>query len=333
VLDISRIVSGKLRLDVAACDLKAVIAAAVDTVRAAADAKGIRITVEIDPDAANAVVFYDANRVQQVVWNLLTNAVKFCQQGAAVEVKMTHARSKVHLEVSDNGPGISPQLLPYIFDRFRQGDSSTRRKVGGLGLGLSIVDYLVELHGGTVQAKNKGEGSGATFIIDLPIRAVNVQESDDDDSEKARQTDKPEHAAVRLDGLRLLVVDDEPDARRLVGKVLQGAGATVTAVATVREALAALRIKGATPHVLISDLSMPEEDGFDLIRQVRGEGLTVSQLPAVALTAFADKGYARSALLAGYQVHVPKPVDANDLIAVVASLTGRMGTSSSSTGG
>ncbi len=326
VLDISRIVSGKMRLDLLPCDFKKIIAAAVETVRAAADAKGIHIDIEIDPVTAETVVFCDASRIQQVLWNLLSNSIKFGPQGAKVTIALGSEKSRLRIVVSDNGPGIDPHFLPYIFDRFRQADSSTKRKFGGLGLGLSIVKHLVELHGGTVQVRSEGEGKGATFIVNLPIRAVDTPDAEEGSQQKPTP---PEHPGVRLDGLRLLVVDDEPDARRLVARVLEETGATVTTVATVREARRLLEEKESTPNVLISDLSMPEEDGFDLIRHVRSTGHTVQQLPAVALTAFADKGYARSALLEGFQVHVPKPVDPNDLIAVVASLAGRTGNPSS----
>ena len=229
------------------------------------------------------------------------------------------------IAVSDNGTGISPEFLPHVFDRFRQGDSSTKRKFGGLGLGLSIVKHLVELHGGTVAVQSDGEGAGSTFTVNLPIRAVNIQESDDDDANEARYPAKSERLSVRLDGLRVLVVDDETDARRLVAKVLEDAGASVTAAATVREALKSLEKKEWAPHVLISDLSMPEEDGFDLIRQVRSIGHTVHELPAVALTAFADKVICAAALLGDIKSMCPSRSITNDLIAVVASLAGRTG--------
>ena len=323
VLDISRIVSGKMRLDITPCDFRTIVFAAVNTVRRTADAKGIAIEVEIDPDAAKSVVYCDGDRIQQVIWNLLSNAVKFCARDDSIKIAVKPEKSGLQIVVSDNGPGISKPMLPYIFERFRQGDSGTTRRAGGLGLGLSIVKHLVELHGGSVEVESPGEGKGSTFTVSLPIRATQAEVS--------AYVGLPEQfgdfasSSIRLDGLHLLVVDDEPDARRLVAKVLQEAGADVTAAASVREALLVMENKESAPHVLISDLSMPEEDGFDLIRKVRSTGHSVSQLPAVALTAFADKAYARSALLAGYQVHVPKPVDPNDLIAVVASLAGRTG--------
>jgi CheY-like chemotaxis protein len=307
------------------CDLESVIRAAVDAARAAADVKEIMIDIEVDPNAAGARVYCDGNRMQQVIGNLLSNAVKFCPRGAKVKVACKLESFKVLILVADNGPGISPQLQPYVFERFRQADSSMTRKHGGLGLGLAIVKHLVELHGGTVRLESQ-EGVGSTFIVELPISMEVPTIRSEPPGPFARQ----EAPKIRLDGLQVLLVDDEPDTLEVVAKALQNAGADVLPLVSAHEAIEALKRKEATPHILISDLSMPELDGFDLIREVRNSGITVPQLPAVALTAFADKGHARNALLAGYQVHVTKPVDPNDLITVVASLTGRRGSSSSS---
>jgi PAS domain S-box-containing protein len=326
VLDVSRIVSGKLRLNIQRCDIAAVIGAAIDAVRAAADAKGIAIQTKIDPGGSAGSC--DPARIQQVVWNLLSNAIKFTPKGGRVTVALGHHQSMTRITVSDTGRGIAADFLPYVFDRFRQADSSTRRKFSGLGLGLSIVKQLVEMHGGTVRVESPGEGRGATFTVNLPIKAVTPSAPDDDDdqepSERAREPARATvEQQVQLHGLRIVVVDDEPDALRVVGRLLADAGATVTTAGNVPDALRA--IEKVRPHVLVSDLAMPDEDGYDLIRQVRANGLAAQQLPAVALTAFAHKGYARSALLAGYQVHVPKPVDPHDLAVVVASLAGRTG--------
>ena len=322
VLDISRIVSGKLRLHIRPCELVEVINAAIDVVRPAADAKGIRLEKTLDPAASQASC--DQSRLQQVVWNLLANAVKFAPKGSTVRVGLARERSDLRIQVSDEGQGISPEFLPYVFDRFRQADSSTRRKQGGLGLGLSIVKHIVELHGGTVAAHSAGEGRGAVFTVNLPIRAVRIDDGDGEAPSGSDDALAPDLTPVRLDGLRVLVVDDEADARRLLVRVLGEAGAIVTAAGSVVEALAALAT-AHPPQALVSDIAMPGQDGYDLIRQVRGLGHTVKDLPAVALTAFAHKDDRRRALLAGFQVHVSKPVDPHDLIAVVGSLSGRTG--------
>jgi PAS domain S-box-containing protein len=328
VLDVSRIVSGKLRLEIRPCDLAETINAGVDAVRPAAEARAITLDVHLDPDAARANC--DAIRIQQVVWNLLSNAVKFTPKGGTVRVTLERDRSCLQIQVTDTGQGISPELLPYVFDRFRQADSSTRRKFGGLGLGLSIVKHLVEMHGGTVEAHSAGEGGGSTFTVRLPIRAVRLDESDEapeaagaDADDASGRLAASEPSLVRLDGLRVLVVDDEADARRLLGRVLQGAGAIVIAAGTAAEALE--MVPKFHPEVLISDLGMPDQDGFDLIHQVRSRGHHPRDLPAVALTAFAHKEDQRRALLAGFQVHLAKPADPHDLTVIIASLTGRTG--------
>jgi len=243
-------------------------------------------------------------------------------------VTLERERSHVRIQVKDNGQGMGADLLPYVFERFRQADSSSKRKFGGLGLGLSIVKHIVEAHGGTVRAESEGEGKGSTFIVLLPIRAVRVEEElmapatgGGSDRELRRMEISDASSLVRLEGIRVLLVDDEADARRLLERVLQHAGAKVLLASSAREALDIL--SKITPTVMVSDLGMPEEDGLDLIRQVRGRGLHPSNLPAVALTAFASKDAERAALAAGFQVHVSKPVDPNDLTAVIATLTGR----------
>jgi PAS domain S-box-containing protein len=330
VLDVSRIVSGKLRLEIRSCDLVESIKAGVATVQPAAEAKEITIDMELDPLTSKTSC--DAARIQQVVWNLVANAVKFTPRGGKVRVTLEREKSNLRLDVSDNGQGITQELLPYVFDRFRQADSSKRRKHGGLGLGLAIVKHLVEAHGGTVRVQSDGEGKGSTFTVLLPIRAVRIEEDRGDSPGSAKEgnidmasggADSERFPLVRLDGTRVLVVDDEADARQLLVKVLQQAGATVLAADSAREALEIL--SKLQPEVLVSDLGMPDEDGFDLIRAVRGRGLHPRDLPAVALTAFVSKEDQRQALLAGFQVHVPKPVDPHDLTAVIASLTGRTG--------
>ena len=276
VLDVSRIVSGKLRLDIAECDLIQTINAAIDVVRPTADARDITFDVQLDPAAARASC--DATRIQQVVWNLLTNAIKFSHKGGTIRVTLDRERSGVRIAVSDNGQGISPDFLPYVFDRFRQADNSTRRQFGGLGLGLSIVKHLAEMHGGTVEAHSAGEGQGATFVVRLPIRAVLVDEVETEEASTASDSEHPDSSRlppVRLDGLHVLVVDDEADARRMLTKVLEGVGARVTTAASAAEALVALAAATENndgPDVLVSDVGMPGQDGYDLIREVRKRG-------------------------------------------------------------
>ena len=339
VLDVSRIVSGKLRLKMATWDLRDPIKAAMDVVRPSADAKRIKLEAELDPSANQGTC--DASRLQQVMWNLLTNAIRFTPKGGTVRVTLSREQSTTRIVVSDTGRGISPEFLPHVFERFRQADSSTTRTIGGLGLGLSICKHIVELHGGTIRAKSAGENppSGATFTIELPIGAVRAERPPVDEAEDQphRASPTPEAIAerargqrllssagpaVRLDRLRVLVVDDEPDARVLLTKVLKDAGAIVTAAAGVSEALEALEAMQPPPGLLVSDLGMPERDGFDLIRAVRQSGHTVEQLPAVALTAYATRDDERRALLAGFQVHISKPVDPQELVGVLMSLAG-----------
>lgn len=318
VLDVSRIVSGKLRLEIRPCELSEVIAAGIDAVRPAAEARGIALNVQLDPAVTQTRC--DAVRIQQVVWNLVSNAVKFTPKGGQVSITLTREHSGVQMQVSDSGQGISSDLLPYVFDRFRQADSSTRRKFGGLGLGLSIVKHIIEMHGGTIAAASPGEGLGSTFTVRLPIHAIKIDEEAADlgiDESDAAQPTVSSQAVVRLDGLRVLVVDDEADSRRLLAKVLSEAGAIVTTAESAAEAMPLLKTEN--PSILVSDLGMPNEDGFDLIYKVR-QSYTPNVLPAVALTAFAHKEDRRRALDAGFQVHISKPTDPHDLTAVVAEL-------------
>jgi signal transduction histidine kinase len=322
ILDVSRIVSGKLRLETRSCGLAEIIDASVNAVRSDAEARGVALDVRLDPSARHAPC--DPDRIQQVVWNLLSNAVKFTPKGGRISVTLKREQSSLQIEVSDNGQGISPELLPYIFDRFRQADDGTRRKSRGLGLGLSIVKHLVELHGGTVEAHSAGEGHGSTFTVRLPVHASAIAESRGGQLKRAG-TDPalPDPPRVSLDGLQVLLVDDEPDALGLLAKLLQGVGAIVTTACSAREAIEAL--PAARPDVLVSDIGMPGQDGYDLIREVRRRGHHAKNLPAVAVTAFAQKEDQRQALLAGFQVHVPKPINVDDLTAIIASLAGRTG--------
>jgi PAS domain S-box-containing protein len=320
LLDVSRIITGKLRLDVRPMELMPVIDAAIDAVRPAAAAKNIELQTALDPLAGP--VSGDPNRLQQVVWNLLSNAVKFTARGGQVKVGLERADSHVEVVVSDTGQGIKPDFLPYVFDRFRQADGSTTRLHGGLGLGLAIVRHLIELHGGTVRAESPGEGQGATFKIQLPLLPVlnaDFRLRNEDRSSEESATRNP-HSAI-LEGLRVLVVDDEEDARHLITTVLERQGAEVFAVGSAREALGALERE--MPDVLISDIGMPEEDGFALIRQVRVRGPERGGgIPAAAVSAYVGEDNRQQALAAGFQLHVDKPVDPQELIEVVRSLAG-----------
>jgi PAS domain S-box-containing protein len=321
-LDVSRIISGKLVVDARNCDLASIANAAIDVVRAAANAKSIQIVTEISPGIGSFSCDYV--RIQQVIWNLLSNAIKFTPKGGTVGISVDRQDSDVRIVVRDSGQGIDAELLPYVFDRFRQADSSTRRSHGGLGLGLSIVKHIVELHGGAVTATSDGAGRGATFTVSLPMHGIRNSDAAPNSGsvDSLRTAAAPRFPHVpRLDGLRVLVVDDDPDGRHFISKVLADVGAVVIPVGSAREALVALDT--ASPQMLVSDLGMPEEDGFDLIRRVRHAGHTPELLPAVALTAFANKDHADSALQNGFQLHMGKPVDADDLIAAVAGLTRR----------
>ena len=326
LLDISRIVSGKLRVDIQPCELAEVINAGVNVTRTAAEARGITLDVRLDPSVSGALC--DSVRIQQVVWNLVSNAVKFTPKGGQVHVTLSREGSSFQIQVSDTGQGISSDLLPHVFDRFRQADSSMRRRFAGLGLGLSIVKYIVEAHGGTVEAASPGEGKGSTFTVRLPIRAVRIRE-ESEERETAGYSREDEAAdsvhvvdrrpPVRLDGVHVLVVDDEADARDVLAMVLERVGAVVTTADSARAAIEVF--PKARPDVLVSDLGMPDQDGFDLIRQLRDDGHGARDLPAVALTAFVQKDDAHLALLAGFQVHLPKPVDPHELTSVIARLT------------
>ncbi|HEU4593671.1 MAG TPA: ATP-binding protein [Pyrinomonadaceae bacterium] len=322
LLDISRIITGKLRLEVRPVDLGAVVEAAVEATRPAAEAKSLRLHSLVDPHAGP--VSGDPDRLQQVVWNLLTNAVKFTPKGGRVQVRLERVNSHAELIVSDSGQGISAEFLPHVFDRFRQADGATTRTHGGLGLGLAIVRQLVELHGGTVAAESEGEGRGSTFVVQLPLMAARREL---DDSARRHPT---AGGRISLDsmpslaGLRILVVDDEADARDLLRELLERCGAEVT---TAESASAALEAIGRSrPDVLISDIGMPGEDGYALIQKVRAaEDSSAARIPAIALTAYARAEDRVRALSAGFHVHVPKPIEPVELIVVVASLIGRTG--------
>lgn len=314
LMDVSRIIQGKLRLELRPVSLTSVIAAAIETVRPAAEAKVIKIRTMLDPAASS--VSGDESRLQQVVWNLLSNAIKFTPQGGQVEVWLEPVGSQAQIQVKDTGIGIHADFLPYIFDRFRQADSSTTRLHGGLGLGLAIVHHLVELHGGTVQAASPGENEGATFTVQLPLlllpRSPNRRE-------QILLNDK---SSVSLSGLRILVVDDDVEARELLTFILEQHGAEVKAAASATEAFKLLA--QIEPQILVSDLGMPEEDGYSLIRKIRKLPIERGgRIPAIALTAYAKEEDRKQALLSGFQTHLPKPIEPEELVVVVANLVGR----------
>jgi signal transduction histidine kinase/ActR/RegA family two-component response regulator len=320
LLDMSRILSGKVRLDTRTLDFGQVVETAIATVQPAIDAKGLRLVCVLEPDAGP--VLGDSGRLQQVVGNLLTNAAKFTPREGHIQVHLQRAGSNVELRISDTGQGIAAEFLPYVFDRFRQADSSTTRRHGGLGLGLSIVRHLVELHGGTVEAQSEGVGKGSTFIVRLPVQAVSGSPREATNPSDADTDAKVERLSLK--GLRILVVDDEPDVRELVKRLLGEHDAQIRTAGSTSEALAAFRQE--RPDVVLSDIGMPEQDGYDLVRALRalpeGEG---GKTPAAALTAMARAEDRKRALLAGFQAHITKPVDVGELVAVVATLTGRTG--------
>ncbi|MEW6496871.1 MAG: ATP-binding protein, partial [Cyanobacteriota bacterium] len=320
VLDVSRIIRGKLHLHIRPIELSPVIEAAIDAVSSAADAKAIQIQLMLDPSAG--IVSGDPDRLQQVVWNLLSNAIKFTPKGGRVEVELSRIGTYIQIRVTDTGKGISPEFLPFVFDRFRQADSSITRSYGGLGLGLAIVRHLVEMHGGTVRAESPGEGQGATFIVQLPVRVLSTPAKVPRRNSSAVESEQSVDNSSVLDNLRLLIVDDEADARELLSTLLNFHGADVQAAASAGEALEMLQTW--KPDLLISDIGMPQEDGYTLIRKVRALASEASsQLPAIALTAYAREEDRIHALEAGFQQHLSKPIDPSELVNAIAQLVGR----------
>jgi signal transduction histidine kinase/ActR/RegA family two-component response regulator len=315
LLDVSRIVAGTLHLDDYPVNLAAIAQDAVDAVRPLAAGKGIQLQFSPDPTSTE-VVSGDAGRLDQVVVNLLSNAVKFTPENGRVDVSIKRAGPDLELTVEDSGEGISPDFLPHVFDRFRQADSATSRRHTGLGLGLAIVRQLVELHGGTVRADSPGPGKGAKFTVRLPIlTSPRVREPRSGAAEG-----RPAPSLERLDGLHVLVVEDNADGREVISMMLELAGAKVTAVGSAKEALEAL--ESLQPDALISDIGLPDEDGYSLIRRLRSrEAQRGGFLPAVAMTGFVLTEDRARILAAGFQVHVPKPVDSAELTAAIAAVT------------
>ncbi len=315
LLDVSRIITGKLRLSAQPVDLGPIIIAAVDGLRPATEAKELDLQLQLDSRAGQ--VWGDPDRLQQVMWNLISNAIKFTPKGGRVLVRLECVESQVEVIVSDTGKGIAPEFLPYVFDRFRQADATTTRAFGGLGLGLAIVRQLIELHGGMVRVDSVGEGLGSTFTVSLPLMAVRSAASDTESALQPEFECPPE-----LNGLRVLVVDDEADTRELLQVILESCGAQVKTASSAVAALEAIAKEAF--DVLISDIGMPEEDGYALIAKVRAlDEERGGGIPAAALTAYAREQDHVRTLRSGFQIHVPKPISPSELVAVVANLAGR----------
>ena len=312
LLDVSRIVSGKLNLDVRPLDIASVARAAINVVQPAADAKGITLDYYAEPGLG--AISADSARVHQIIWNLLSNAVKFTPHGGKISLRVEQDETDARVTVKDSGQGIDPEFLPRVFDRFRQADSSTTRSFGGLGLGLAIVRHLVELHGGTVSAQSDGVGKGATFTVTFPLMA---------DRTPVTVSHAPEFSETySLDGLKVLLVDDEPEARQIISTVITRTGAEVKSCKSAHEAL--VKLSEWQPDVILSDIAMPEQDGYSFIRQVRSLPRDKGgETPAAALTAYARDIDRRQALAAGYQMHIAKPIGASQLVTMIARLAGR----------
>jgi signal transduction histidine kinase/CheY-like chemotaxis protein len=320
LLDVSRIITGKLRLHMQPVDLGATLIAAVDSLRPAAEAKAMGVQLQLDSSSAG--VSGDPDRLQQIAWNLISNAIKFTPEGGHVLVRLSRVESHAEVTISDTGKGIAPEFLPHVFDRFRQADSTSTRAFGGLGLGLAIVRQLVELHGGTVRVDSKGEGHGSAFILSLPLMTKRATENIE--SAMPPEFKQAEIACPsELEGLRVLVVDDESDTCELLQFVLEGCGAKVKTAGSAAAALEA--IAGETFDVLLSDIGMPDEDGYSLLAKVRALSQERGDkvLPAAALTAYTSQKDRIRVFLSGFQIHVPKPVSPNEILAVVANLAAR----------
>jgi signal transduction histidine kinase/DNA-binding response OmpR family regulator len=349
LLDVSRVTTGKLRLNKRTTDFSAVVSAALDAIRPTAEAKEVAVQLSTPANDPALVVNGDPDRLQQVVWNLLSNAVKFTPAAGRVEVSLDTATGNIRLRVTDSGQGISPAFLPYVFDRFRQADSTSTRSHGGLGIGLTIVRHIVELHGGSVAADSAGEGKGATFIVTLPpaprlaaeniaksngngqhlsheVSASRVTEAPPDDLASPRPTtslasDDASDSPIDLSGIRVLVVDDDPDAREMMAVVIGRAGADVCVAGSVNDALSTISRHDSRPDVIVSDIAMPDRDGYDLIRTVRQlpehQG---GNLPAIALTAYAREEDRLRSIASGFQAHLNKPTSPRELLATIAHL-------------
>ncbi|MDB5810509.1 MAG: todS, partial [Betaproteobacteria bacterium] len=313
LLDLSRVMSGRIRLDVQQLGLIDIVRAAIDSAEPTAQTKGLRIESVLDP--RGGMISGDPARLQQILWNLLSNAIKFTPKGGKIQVLLQRVNSHVEISVSDTGMGISASYLPHVFDRFSQQDTSTTRRYGGLGLGLAISKQLAELHGGSIRAKSAGEGLGSTFVLILPL-AILESESGVSRAHPTHEQSDTGMSLPRLDGLSILVVDDEQDARDLIERVLTDYGAIVSVASSGQEALG--KIAAAKPDVLISDVGMPGMDGYQLMRHIRASEQPDRRIPAIAATAFARTEDRKKAILAGFQSHVAKPFDISELVVVVA---------------
>jgi CheY-like chemotaxis protein len=323
LLDMSRIISGKCSLDLQRIDLPALLSESMATLCGTAEVKGVRMQALVDPFAG--MISGDPSRLQQVFWNLLNNAIKFTPKDGRIQVLLKRVNSHVEVSVIDTGEGIAPEFLPYVFDRFRQGDASTTRRHGGLGLGLSIVKQLVELHGGTVCVKSGGIGQGATFIVRLPLLAAHSEPEKERRHPGAALRESQPLPEVSLANVHVLVVDDEIDACGIVKRLLEMSGARVSMAGSASEAME--RILAGRPDVLVCDVGMPGEDGYSLIRRLRAlEERQGGALPALALSAYARSEDRTKAIRSGFQNHLAKPVEPAELLAVVSSLAGRTAT-------
>src|SRR5688572_19603015 len=319
LLDVSRIITGNLRLDLHPLNLAPIVNAALDALRPTADVKGIRLQTRFVPE--ECLVKGDSNRLRQVIWNLLSNAIKFTPRGGSVKVELDCIESTARLTVRDTGDGISAEFLPYVFDRFRQAEGSISRKQGGLGLGLAVARHLVELHGGTIRAESEGLGKGSVFSVDLPMGQERRDPARAEERRREVERRRSRSGVVRLDGLHVLLVEDDDDSRKLLGTMLKRYGARVTSTKSAAEALEVFSHE--VPDVMISDIGMPEEDGYELIRKLRelpvDKGGTT---PAIALTGYASRKDREHALAAGYHKHMAKPIEQAEIIAAIASLVG-----------
>jgi len=320
LLDVSRIITGNLRLDMHPLNLAPIVEAALDALRPTADVKGIKLQTRFVP--AQCLVKGDPNRLRQVIWNLLSNAIKFTPRNGSVSIDLTCVESTARLTVGDTGDGISPEFLPYVFDRFRQAEGSISRKQGGLGLGLAVARHLVELHGGTICAESDGLGTGAVFTVDLPLAQERRDPARAEERRREVERRRSRLGAVRLDGVHVLLVEDDDDSRKLLGAMLKRYGARITSTKSAAEALRVF--EGELPDVLVSDIGMPDQDGYELVRKLRGlppeKG---GNTPAIALTGYASRKDKERALSSGYQQHMAKPIEQADIVKAIAALVGR----------
>ena len=320
LLDVSRIITGNLRLDLHPLNLAPIVDAALDALRPTADVKGIRLQTHFEP--AECLVKGDPNRLRQVIWNLLSNAIKFTPRGGSVDIDLKCVETTARLRVSDTGDGISSEFLPYVFDRFRQAEGSISRKQGGLGLGLAVARHLVELHGGTINAESEGLGRGSVFTVDLPLAQERRDPARAEERRKEVERRRSRSGAIRLDGVHVLLVEDDDDSRKLLGTMLKRHGARVTSTKSAAEAMEVFADE--LPDVMISDIGMPDQDGYELVRRLRQlPAARGGAVPAIALTGYASRKDRERALNAGYQQHMPKPIEQVEMIKAIAALVGR----------